>query len=115
MKCKYCNKDFKKRSNKKYCSRECKEKYNRLKKYLEKKKFILDYKENKKCSVCGWNKFTPILEFHHKDKNKKDYEISKLCLRGSRNYKRLNEEMKKCVLLCPNCHKELHYREVSLF
>ena len=40
----------------------------------------------------------------HKDPSKKEFTI------GTKNigFKRLSEEIKKCILLCANCHRELH-------
>lgn len=70
------------------------------------KKLKLIEKLGKKCEICGEpNPF--VLEFHHKDPSKKEFSFNKL--RNSRlSY--LEKEMKKCSLLCGNCHSELHYR-----
>lgn len=58
-----------------------------------------------KCSKCG-NDNIFVLEFHHLcDKN---FGINKI--RNGR-WSLLEKEMKKCVLLCANCHSELHYIE----
>jgi len=43
---------------------------------------------------------------HHLDSSEKDFGISS---RGyTRSWKRVQEELKKCVLLCANCHREVH-------
>lgn len=57
-----------------------------------------------KCIRCGYNKCIKALEFHHIDPNKKDFTIS------NDNFKVLEavKEAKKCILLCANCHRELH-------
>lgn len=57
-----------------------------------------------KCSVCGYSKCLAALEFHHKDKATKKLNISD---KGAGWRARANEA-KKCVLLCANCHRELH-------
>ncbi len=67
--------------------------------------FLENYKKNKSCAMCGWNEHTEILAFHHKDPKEKDNEISKM-----NSISKLNEEMKKCTLLCPNCHFWYHYQ-----
>lgn len=56
-----------------------------------------------KCQICGINKFE-CLTFHHK--NNKIENVSSL-KRG--NWRVAREEIKKCDLLCDNCHRELHY------
>lgn len=56
-----------------------------------------------KCELCGYNKFSGALEFHHLNPKKKDPS-------GLRAYslKRLLLEVDKCMLLCANCHREKH-------
>ena len=57
-----------------------------------------------KCQICG-NVNMHELQFHHTSDDK-EIEISKL--RGSR-FSLIEKELKKCILLCRNCHRELHY------
>ena len=45
------------------------------------------------------------LQFHHLDPNEKDFAISKA---GTWAWHRLVKELDKCVLLCGNCHSEVH-------
>lgn len=57
------------------------------------------------CIVCLYSKCIRSLQFHHLDPKEKDRRI------GSGNtiaWKRLKIELDKCVLLCANCHGELH-------
>ena len=66
-----------------------------------------------KCQVCGYDKCLPALDFHHIDKTKKSFSISNSYrLRGNKTV--ILEEIKKCVLLCSNCHHEVHEGMVSL-
>jgi 5-methylcytosine-specific restriction endonuclease McrA len=58
-----------------------------------------------KCSVCGYNKCTRALEFHHIKPHTKDKSIHKLT---KLSHKRFMAEISKCVLLCANCHREHH-------
>jgi len=59
-----------------------------------------------RCSRCGYDRCDEALEFHHRDCSKKDFGISS---RGhSRSWKRVQEELDKCVLLCANCYREVH-------
>lgn len=56
--------------------------------------------------LCGYNKYVGALEFHHIDSNEKDFEISR---KGyTRSWEKTKEELDKCVMLCSNCHKEVH-------
>ncbi len=63
-------------------------------------------KENMKCSSCGYNKCHAALEFHHTDHTQKDVGVGHM-----RNYspEKIKQEVSKCIILCANCHKELHY------
>ena len=82
------------------------EKYNKV--HIKKRKELkLHYVEllGGKCSKCGYNKHPEILEFHHLDPKEKDFSVSNLLRMG----KQADNEILKCILLCPNCHKEEHY------
>ena len=57
------------------------------------------------CSKCGYNKCLDALEFHHIDPSIKDKKYSHL--RSAFSVK-LKLELDKCMLLCSNCHKEVH-------
>ena len=71
-------------------------------------KFINDYKLSRGCSVCGYNKCAGALEFHHD--GDKGFNVGTV-KRKYGNLKKLKEEMKKCVILCANCHRELHEKK----
>lgn len=59
-----------------------------------------------KCGICSYNKCLRALEFHHLDPNKKDFSIGSW--RIVSKWSRLVEEVEKCVLVCSNCHREVH-------
>lgn len=59
-----------------------------------------------KCSQCGYDRYAGALEFHHLDPEHKDFGIGSGKI--SFSLKRMIEEAKKCVLVCSNCHKEIH-------
>lgn len=65
---------------------------------------LVEYKGGK-CEKCGYNKCVDALEFHHLDPSEKDFTISG----KSWSYERLKKEVDKCILVCSNCHKEIHY------
>lgn len=61
-----------------------------------------------KCELCGYNKFTGSLSFHHKNPKNKKFNLSvREC--SNRSWDSLLTEVSKCSLLCLNCHSELHW------
>jgi len=58
-----------------------------------------------KCHKCGNNNIFQ-LEFHHVNGEDKEINVGNL-LKG--RWSEVELEMKKCILLCSNCHAELHY------
>ena len=60
-----------------------------------------------KCFLCGYNKNIQALEMHHLNPLEKEFTFSNT--KQYHNWEELCEEMKKCVLLCANCHREVHY------
>jgi len=59
-----------------------------------------------KCEKCGYDKCMEALEFHHLNESDKNFGLSE---KGyARSWKRIEKELKKCVLLCANCHREVH-------
>ena len=44
------------------------------------------------------------MHFHHNDPNEKDFTI------GGKSYslEKLKKEADKCILVCSNCHSEIH-------
>jgi DNA replicative helicase MCM subunit Mcm2 (Cdc46/Mcm family) len=63
------------------------------------------------CQRCGYNKCPGALSFHHLDPNEKDYGISGGGV--SRSFEKVKPELDKCILVCQNCHAEIHYEEDS--
>jgi len=75
---------------------------------------IIDYRKRRKelvliafgnkCQICGYDKCQKALEFHHLDPNEKEIELSKsIC-----SWEKTKEELKKCICVCANCHREIH-------
>jgi len=65
----------------------------------------VEYKGNR-CSICGYDRCSAALEFHHMDPSKKDSGIANLMMKC--NFELLKPELDKCILLCSNCHRETH-------
>lgn len=70
------------------------------------KKWWDKIREGRICVSCGEN-HPSTLDYHHVDPNEKEYNITKLAKNHSK--KKLEAELKKCVTLCANCHRLLHY------
>lgn len=86
--------------------------YISARKYLKGiKQKCVDYKGGK-CEICGYNKCLRSLDFHHKNPNEKDFDIgsSTYGKKIVRNWDRLKPELDKCMLLCKNCHGEIHQK-----
>lgn len=58
-----------------------------------------------KCAICGYNKCQTAFDLHHINPLEKDFTISGFKIK---NWSKIVNEVKKCVLLCSNCHRELH-------
>jgi len=94
--CKKCNKQYKTKYAEHTCS-ACKAKAQRNKK----KKHIYGLLGGK-CKICGYNKWAALDVHHLRDKH---FDFS---AHWSSRLDVLIEESKKCILLCRNCHAELH-------
>jgi len=64
-----------------------------------------------KCYICGYCKNYAAMEFHHLDPSVKESNWS--VSRQTKWHKTI-EELKKCILLCANCHRETHNPDASL-
>ena len=71
------------------------------------KEYLASIKRERGCSKCGFNKHSAALDFHHvKDKK---HNISRIARSGvAQNV--LDKEIKKCIILCANCHRIEHAR-----
>lgn len=59
-----------------------------------------------KCQCCNYNYYIGALEFHHVNPEGKDFGISSKGYIHS--WDKVKEEIQKCVLVCANCHREIH-------
>ncbi len=70
----------------------------------KRKQKLLDLKGGK-CERCGYEKCRSALTFHHIDPLTKSFTIGG---NHTRKWKTLVEEIEKCILVCANCHAEIH-------
>jgi hypothetical protein len=102
--CKLCGRIFTyNRIHKGHHKTQCNSCSSNTKKKLMKQK-IIDYLGGK-CVNCGYNKCNQALDIHHKNPNEKNYDVAS---NYHKTWENLVKEIDKCILLCFNCHRELH-------
>jgi hypothetical protein len=62
-----------------------------------------------KCDNCH-HEDTDVLTFHHTNPKNKKFN---LCQSWQKPWKTILSEIKKCKLLCANCHMKLHKKEIK--
>jgi transcription elongation factor Elf1 len=67
---------------------------------------VLLYKKKKRCFYCG-EKDPICLEFHHVNPSTKLDTIPNL-IQNKEPWDIIKEEIKKCIVVCSNCHKKIH-------
>ena len=60
-----------------------------------------------KCEICGYDKNIAALEFHHLNPSEKSFQLDARSL-GNTTVEKLLKESDKCILVCANCHREIH-------
>lgn len=114
--CSYCQAPT--RTSRRYCSALCKGRFSyEARKDIERAsggEYVVSWRRRAKikaiahfggcCLRCGYTACIRSLQFHHKDPSQKDFTISG----KSVSWGRILQELEKCVLLCANCHGEIH-------
>ena len=105
--CTKCKKNKLKKNPLKYTQFNAKTKNKRIKSASTARKrqkvLFVEYKGGK-CEICGYNKCISALEFHHIDPATKKFQVGQTY----RRFELMKPELDKCMLLCANCHRELH-------
>lgn len=81
---------------------------NRTYQYKQENINLVNSYKQQGCCKCG-EKRPYVLDFHHINPQEKDNTIAHMI--NSSSLENLENEIKKCVLLCANCHREFHYLE----
>jgi CO dehydrogenase/acetyl-CoA synthase alpha subunit len=66
------------------------------------------FKNTLKCTECEFN-HPAALDFHHTNPKEKEGNVHKFISNG--NFAKAYKEVKKCIVLCANCHRIHHYEE----
>lgn len=72
------------------------------------REWLQDYKSTLQCEDCGFA-HPAALDFHH-DGDDKDDSVAGLVNRKC-SKERILAEIKKCKVLCSNCHRIFHFEE----
>jgi hypothetical protein len=90
---------------KRYCSFKCKNNAAVTRRRRKLKAMAVEHLGGK-CMSCGYDKSVWAMDFHHLDPSQKDFAIS--VAGNSMSWENVRKEVEKCILLCKNCHAELH-------
>lgn len=66
-----------------------------------------------KCEICGYDKNIAALDFHHKDPAEKEFQLDMRQLANC-SLEKLESELNKCIILCANCHREIHNQDLDM-
>jgi hypothetical protein len=69
-------------------------------------KLFCEYKQSQGCSKCGYAKNGACLDFHHIDEKTKERRITAMLWYNNTDL--FKKEVKKCSILCKNCHYDYH-------
>lgn len=72
---------------------------------------IAEYKATRGCQYCPEND-PCCLDFHHLDSDTKEGNVATMM--ASAQVKKVREEIKKCVVVCANCHRKLHAGKLTI-
>ena len=67
-----------------------------------------EFKATQDCFHCGFS-HPAVIDFHHVIRGKGKRAVNELAKSGA--YAQALEEIKKCIPLCANCHRILHWQE----
>jgi hypothetical protein len=71
----------------------------------------IDSHKPETCPSCD-NSLPPYcMDFHHIDPSKKSFQLAQAT---HKSYAMIDEEIKKCVVLCACCHRKLHKGDITL-
>ena len=64
------------------------------------------YACDSKCCICGFDEdYCGLYDFHHLDPEEKEFGLNTITCK----IETAIEEIKKCIMICPICHRKIHY------
>lgn len=117
--CKICQQSFENKDQRILCcSLECRDQYKRKRNVeaVSKRRKVIKARavafKGGKCQICDYATCIDALDFHHVEPEHKDFSISDYG--HSRSWERVQNELLKCILVCANCHREIHAGLIKL-
>lgn len=80
--------------------------------FIKRRKLQLISIFDSKCCICGFDKYPSALEFHHINPEEKEFGIT--VDTTTKALDKQIEELKKCILVCSNCHRGIHSGNVKI-
>lgn len=84
--------------------------YQYVKDYRNRLKERIIYVMGGQCQCCGYRRCQQALELHHLNPEEKDFTFS---ANANRSWENVRPELKKCILVCANCHREIHNKIID--
>ena len=96
------------RSPEAFDRRQEKKKESKKKRYDFNTKYMNDEKVKRGCNHCGEHFYNDpeCLDFHHIDPKTKDVSVARIWRTSLKQLDKMIEEIKKCIVLCSNCHRK---------
>jgi hypothetical protein len=77
---------------------------------VRQKKIWDEFKASQKCTHCGLQ-HPAVIDFHHVIRGPDKKSVNKLVADG--RFAAARKEVEKCIPLCSNCHRMLHWKEAQ--
>ncbi len=71
------------------------------------REWFAEYRKPLKCTRCP-ESHPACLDFHHRNSDEKDIEVSNMASQGF-SKQRILEEISKCDVICSNCRRKHHF------
>lgn len=105
----YCKECHKERNKTHYLKNRHKYTENAIKYRRDYIGWMISVKESMKCVQCSED-HPATLDFHHTNPSTKEFTIAQ-AVTDKIPKSKVIEEISKCIVLCSNCHRKLHYNE----
>lgn len=66
------------------------------------------------CNICKQSFEDCCYDLHHINPNEKDFTISNYQFNGAKTWLKIRDEVKKCCLVCANCHRLIHNNFITI-